>query len=192
MPPRKRKTDSPTRIPDSLRDLAVPLVTLNPYHKNPRRGDVPVIRESLRRNGQYRPIVVNKGTHTGRLNEILAGNHTYTAAKAEGWEDIAVTWVDVDDDQAARLVLIDNRASDKATNDSDVLAEVLGSMDDLIGTGYTDDDLSKLLGGDDADTSQQLPEATYAVIIDCDDEEQQFRLLEQLEGEGLNARPLMM
>ena len=40
--------------------------SLTPYHQNPRQGDTAAIAESLRVNGQYRPIVVNLGTRTGR------------------------------------------------------------------------------------------------------------------------------
>ena len=39
---------------------------LTSYHRNPRRGDVETIVRSLEVNGQYRPIVVNLGTRTGR------------------------------------------------------------------------------------------------------------------------------
>ena len=57
----------------------VPLEKLSPYPYNARRGNVEVIRESLRVNGQYKPIVVQKST-----GHVLAGNHTLEAARAEG------------------------------------------------------------------------------------------------------------
>ncbi|MYT33930.1 ParB N-terminal domain-containing protein [Streptomyces sp. SID8354] len=91
-----------TRIPASLADLAIPVDELAPYHRNPRTGDLDSITESLSTHSQYRPIVVNRGTLTGRPNEILAGNHTFKAAKQLDWTDIAVTWLDVDDDAAAK------------------------------------------------------------------------------------------
>lgn len=62
---------------------------LNHYHKNPRRGNVEKVAESLKSNGQFKPIVVNRGTLTGRPNEILAGNHCVDdqteALTARGW-----------------------------------------------------------------------------------------------------------
>ena len=64
---------------------------LQPFHKNPRRGNVEMIAESLQINGQYRAIVVNVGTHTGRPLEVLAGNHTLAAAKQLGWKQITAT-----------------------------------------------------------------------------------------------------
>jgi ParB-like chromosome segregation protein Spo0J len=179
-------------IHESIRELAVDVDTLTPYHKNPRRGDIPLIMESLRTNGQYRPIVVNKGTLTGRPNEIIAGNHTYAAVKSGGWQFIAATWVDVDDAAAARLVVIDNRASDKAKNDADVLASLLGDLDDLEGTGYTDEDLAKLLGHGSSDTLDEVFATRFELVVECDDEGDQAALFERLTDEGLRVRVLSM
>lgn len=122
-----------------------PLDTLQPYHQNPRRGDTQAIADSLERNGQYRPIVVNKGTHTSRPNEVLAGNHTLAAAQQLGWKTIATYIIDVDDETATRIVLADNRTADLGTYDDDTLLELLETIDhDLDGTGYTYDDLEAL------------------------------------------------
>lgn len=120
---------------------------LKPYFKNPRKGDVKAIAESLDTLGQYRPITVNRGTYTGRPNEVLTGNHTLKAAKSLGWSEIAVAWVDVDEDRANQIVVLDNRTADLGTYDNDVLADLLGDLPDLDGTGYTDDDVQDLLIG---------------------------------------------
>ncbi|MFD5760229.1 ParB/RepB/Spo0J family partition protein [Streptomyces sp. NPDC127044] len=136
---------APARIPESLLPLAVPVDDLTGYHRNPRTGDVDAIADSLRVNGQYKAIVVNRGTHTGRPNEILAGNHTWAAAKELGWEQIAATWVDVSEEDAARIVVVDNRTSDLAGYDSELLADILEDLPDLDGTGYDQTALDKLL-----------------------------------------------
>ncbi|KUL23295.1 ParB/RepB/Spo0J family partition protein [Streptomyces regalis] len=133
------------RIPASLADLAVPVAELSPYHRNPRNGDLDSIAESLSVNGQYRPIVVNRGSLTGRPNEILAGNHTFKAAKRLGWTDIAVTFLDVDDDAAAKIVIVDNRTSDLAGYDTALLADILTGLPNLQGTGYDQEQLDELL-----------------------------------------------
>jgi ParB-like chromosome segregation protein Spo0J len=119
----------------------VPLSSLKPYPKNARIGDVQAIAESLEVNGQYRPIVVNK-----RTNEILAGNHTWKAAKQLGWKKIAVAWVDVDEREAKRIVIADNRTHDLGTYDTEALTNLLMSLPDLDGTGYTEWDLENLEG----------------------------------------------
>ena len=58
------------------------------------------------------------------------------AAKALGWPEIAVTWVDVDEEQAARIVLVDNRTNDLAGYDEAALADLL--VDEL--PSFTDQD----------------------------------------------------
>lgn len=126
---------------------------LSTYHRNPRRGDVSVIAASLQAHGQYKPIVVNRGTYTGRANEVLAGNHTLMAVRdlAERypddarWQQVLVHWVDVDDDRAARIVLVDNRASEVGGFDTADLASLLDSVGtDLTGLGFSADDVSDL------------------------------------------------
>lgn len=134
------ETTDPTKIPATLKKLAVPIEGLNHYGKNARKGDLGTIMESLEIHGQYRPVVVRTGT-----NEILAGNHTVMAARELGWKSIAVTFVDVDDDEAARIVLIDNRANDLGSYDEEALVELLQTVNSLEGTGFAQDDLDDLL-----------------------------------------------
>ncbi|WP_432008854.1 ParB/RepB/Spo0J family partition protein [Streptomyces bacillaris] len=132
-------------IPESLAALAVPVADLAPYHRNPRTGDLDAIAESLSTHGQYRAIVVNRGSLTGRPNEVLAGNHTLEAARKLGWDKIAVTWLDVDDEAAAKIVVVDNRTSDLAGYDTALLADILTDLPDLQGTGYDQEQLDQLL-----------------------------------------------
>ena len=117
----------------------VEITTLKPYPKNPRRGDVEAIAQSLKVNGQYKPIVVNK-----RDNTILAGNHTWRAARSLGWTHIAVSFVDVDDYGAQKIVLADNRTSDMSSYDDSKLLDLLQSLSTLDGTGFQQVDLDQL------------------------------------------------
>ena len=117
----------------------VPIDALLEYPGNPRRGDVGAIAESLRKNGQYRPIVVQEST-----NHVLAGNHVRKAALSLSWTEIDVVYIDVDDLTAKRIVLADNRLSDIAGYSAESLAALLTSIDDLAGTGYSADDLARL------------------------------------------------
>lgn len=146
----------------------VPVSELRTYHRNPRQGDVTAIQRSLRVNGQYRPLVVNKGTHTGRQNEVLAGNHTLMAAREEGYANAAVVWVDVDEDQCARIVAADNRTADLGGYDERILAELLSDLPDLDGTGYDPGDLDALVallesqGGDPVEDDDVLADTDRA------------------------------
>ena len=131
-------------IRKELADLAVPIDSIKPHPRNVRQGDIGAISGSLQQHGQYRPIVVQKSTGL-----ILAGNHTYKAAKALGWKEVAATFVDCDDEQALRILLVDNRANDLATYDDSALSEMLKELLEtdlgLDGTGFDPDDLDDLL-----------------------------------------------
>lgn len=122
------------------------------HNRNPRRGDVDAIAGSLRANGQYKPIVVNRGTYTGRPMEVLAGNHTLMAVRNlaeeypsdDRWQQVDCWVIDVDEDRAVRIVAADNRTSELGTFDDRLLAELLAELDDLEGTGYDPQDLDDL------------------------------------------------
>jgi len=127
-------------IPATLDALKVPVDGLTPYGANPRRGNVQVIVDSLSRHGQYRPIVVRAKTF-----EVLAGNHTLAAARELGWSEIAATFVECTDDEAARIVLVDNRSADLGEYDDSALLALLEGLEvDLDGTGYVEQDLENL------------------------------------------------
>ena len=132
----------------------LPIDKLNLYHKNPRKGDVEAIKGSLVANGQFRPIVVNKGSHTGRPSEVVAGNHTLKAFRElaeenpqeKRWHQIDCWVVDVDEERATKIVLADNRTADLGGYDNNDLIELMeGLEDNLDGTGYDKDDLAALV-----------------------------------------------
>lgn len=130
-----------------LRTEPVALKRLVPYPGNPRRGDIEAIKESLEGNGQYRPIVVRADTL-----EVLAGNHTLRAASELGWEEIVASFVSCTDEEAKRIVLVDNRTNDLAGYDEEALVALLQELSSLEGTGYEAADLEALLAelSDDA------------------------------------------
>lgn len=120
-----------------LRDMrAVDSLILLP--DNPRQGDIGAISQSLERFGQQKPIVVN------RDGVILAGNHTFQAAKALGWEEIWVAESELEGSDQPGFALADNRLSDLATYDHDALLRYLEEQPDLTGTGYDLDDLEEV------------------------------------------------
>lgn len=118
----------------------VPLSKLKTFPGNPRRGDIGAIADSLKLTGQYKPIVVRKSDMT-----ILVGNHTYEAAKLIKLKSLDVCFVECKSDAIAkRVVAVDNRMPELGGYDEQALAEFLGTMDDLTGTGYTEADLEAI------------------------------------------------
>lgn len=111
------------------------------HPQNARVGNVEAIADSLTRNDQFAPIVVQASTRY-----VLAGNHTLLAARRLGWREIDAVLVDVDDTAARRIMLAANRTPELGTYDPDALAELLSYMDnDYLGTGFTDYDVQQFL-----------------------------------------------
>ena len=121
----------------------VPVDRLSTHPENARRGNTAVIRESIRTNGFYGACVVQRSP--GR---ILVGNHRYLAAVEEGLAEVPGVWVDKSDEEARRLLLVDNRSTDLASYDYTVLLRLLDEQKEetsLLGTGWDDEDLVRLL-----------------------------------------------
>ncbi|TDC28487.1 hypothetical protein E1211_27780 [Micromonospora sp. 15K316] len=161
--------DQPTGQANYQRTGVYPLADLTLFPGNARRGDPELILTSLRRNGQYRALVV-RDEGDGQLT-ILAGNHTAQALERHGpgpcdyrptvrgvnrpcgvcrnepWELSARAEVIVcDDDTARRINLVDNRAADQGAYDNDALTELLSYLDgDYEGSGYAEADVEDLL-----------------------------------------------
>lgn len=140
----------------------VALEDLEPFPGNARRGNVDLILDSLRANGQYKPLTVRRH---GETLTILAGNHSYLAlvrheeddrAGCADWElsndrpcqlCIAVDkddptalahLIECDDATARRINVVDNKASDEGDYDQQALDAILATFDgDLVGTGYS-------------------------------------------------------
>jgi hypothetical protein len=139
--------------------MTASLETLQPDPRNARRHsaeNLSLITESLRAVGASRSIVIDED------GVILAGNATVTAARAAGLTQVEV--IDADGDtliavrrtgltpeQKRRLALFDNRTSELAEWDGDVLRS-LADDTDLAGL-WSNDDLAALLG--------QAPDITF-------------------------------
>ena len=105
-----------TMVAPTLAHLAIPIASLRPIHAIPVAATSTPVKESLRHHGQYRPVVANRPT-----GQVLAGNHVLQAAKELGFPEIAVTFVYLADEEATKLGLVDNRTSDRAGYDDELL-----------------------------------------------------------------------
>lgn len=98
----------------------VPIDSIHVDPKNPRKGNISAIIDSLREFGQHRAVVVQRSS-----NQIIAGNHVWQSAKALRWDHIGVVFVDDDDVTAARRGLADNAVNDMASWEEQLLAELV-------------------------------------------------------------------
>lgn len=190
---RTRANSEMPETPPGLRDFLVPIDSLTPHDRNARRGNVTELAKSLQRWGQYRPIVVNR-----RTGKIVAGNHTWLAAKELGWQDIAATWIDVDEEDELRILLVDNRLSDIADYNNDSLIEILREIEQseegLTDTGFSLQDLEKLVQKIDEVAAEEVPgwDERYEVVVECQNENDQMAILQRLANEGLKVRAIVV
>lgn len=122
----------------------VDINAVSPWPRNPRNGDLGAIAESIRQNGFYGTLTVQKST-----GHILAGNHRWMAALEVGLKEVPVAWVDVDDKMAARINLVDNRSANLGWDDDALIAEILNELPSLEGTGYDDEALAEIIAKQD-------------------------------------------
>lgn len=103
-----------------------PIADLIPYSRNPRRNDeaVPMVMNSIKEFGFKVPIVVDKN------NIIVCGHTRFKAALKLGLETVpCIVADDLSDEQIKAFRLADNKVSEKAEWDFEILS---GELDDII------------------------------------------------------------
>lgn len=174
-----------SRIEEDLKVVKIDIKSIKPYKGNAKTHDIPEIRKSLRINGMYKPIVVWE-----KNNTILAGNGTWQAAAEEGWKTIQAVFIDCDEQTAERINVVDNQTTLLGGWNEELLAEQLGKMPDLEGTGFSGQDLEDLLlklnppdgeGEGEGEVPDDGYQAQLGVIVMCVDQGQQEFIYEQLK-----------
>ena len=120
-------------IAPSLEQTQVPIDSVKPHPDNDNEGDVEFIKESIKANGMYAPIVIQASTR-----HIVKGNHTWLACLALEYPTIAAVELDITDDQALAIMEMDNESSRRSTFNAEVrrknlkrLAKATGVMEYL-------------------------------------------------------------
>lgn len=121
----------------------VDVAKLQAHPRNARQHARTAIAESMEANGFYGAVVARK-----RDGLLLKGHGSLEQAVRKGAKKVPVIWVDVDDATADRILIGDNRTSDLASYDFEMLAPQLQTMQasgNLMGTGFAPEDISKML-----------------------------------------------
>lgn len=104
----------------------IPLAEIHPYANNPRKNDEAVagVAASIKRFGFLIPMVID------RNNEIICGHTRYKAAKQLGLAEVPCVIADeLTEEEIRAFRLADNKVSEKATWDMDLLpVELAGIM----------------------------------------------------------------
>lgn len=130
---------------------------LRPYEKNPRKNDeaVKYVAESIKQFGFKVPIVID------RDGVIVAGHTRWKAAKKLKMSTVpCIVADDLTDEQIKAFRLADNKVSEKAEWDFDLLAEEIGDLVDFDMTVFGFDDLLEENTGDaqEDDYEPELPQ----------------------------------
>ena len=94
--------------------------------KHPERNLATIVG-SLHRFGQVKPIVIDK------TNVVRAGNGTLEAARSLGWTHLDCVRTQLDGSDATAYAIADNRTSELAEWDGDVLVALLESLAGVYG-----------------------------------------------------------
>lgn len=149
--------------PQAPQSEYVPIESIIEWEDNPRNNEsaVEAVANSIKEFDFTQPILVQKSS-----NRIICGHTRYKASKHLHKEWVLVRFLDISDEKAKRLALIDNKTSELATWDEGKLAELISDMesddiDSLIGGGFSEKYIDQLLGefenpfGDDDEESDE-------------------------------------
>jgi ParB family chromosome partitioning protein len=181
----------------------VPIEFLKPNPRNPRRAfsDVELgeLADSIRQHGVIQPIVVRPVRGAQDRYEIIAGERRWRAAQAAGLHDVPIVPVDVTDNVALEIAIIEN-----------VQREDLNAMEEA--RGYhaladefkrTQDDIAKIVGKSRSHVANmmrltKLPDDVQALIASGELSAGHARALigvgdpsaaaKRIVAEGLNVR----
>lgn len=98
-----------TKSAESETELVVPIDRVHPNPNQPRtnfkKEELEELSESIKRNGLLQPPIVRE---RGGKYEIIAGERRWQASNLAGLKEIPVRVLDVDDDEAIVIALIEN------------------------------------------------------------------------------------
>lgn len=118
--------------------------SIQPHPRNPNRGDVDAIGESIGAVGFYGALIVHEPT-----GNILAGSHRWVAAQTEGLDELPALVYDVDEDTARAIMTGDNEYAKLARWDVEQLVALLSEQQatplGLAGSGFGEARLAELV-----------------------------------------------
>lgn len=149
-------------IAEDLKALAVPLDNLELMEGNPRKGDIDSVKRSYEAFGQRKPIVARRtGIAENGLSKgiVTAGNHQLQAARALKWKEIAVVFIDEDEQTSKAFSVADNRTHDLGTYDDTELKALLKEIEEFdealfAATSYSLNDIEQTLSTLELDSEQ--------------------------------------
>jgi hypothetical protein len=162
-------------------------LTANPRnHRRHPDGQRGVLRRALGDKGWIDPVIWNK-----RTGHIVDGHARVEEALGESIKSVPVIVLDVDEKTELKIMARHDRIGALATLDLDMLRETLA---ELAGDGISLEELGwknlSFAETEGEDESAKL-KPSWHIIIECEEESDQARLLEKLKREGIKCRALI-
>jgi len=136
-------------LPVVQRVVPIDSMDIRQHPKNPRRGNIAAIKDSIKTNGYYPTIFIQDST-----GYILKGNHTWKALKElyqagfSQYKEVTINVLEVNDEEALRIIMADNTASDYGSYSNEDVYALLDELNKtdlgLTGTLWGTDDLENL------------------------------------------------
>src|SRR6195256_2880032 len=124
----------------------VPIEFLRPNPRNPRRNfaetELSELADSVRERGIIQPIVVRPVRGASDSYEIIAGERRWRAAQRAGLHVVPIVPLDVNDDEALQLAIIEN----VQRSDLNPLEEAAGYASLASEFGHSQDSVPKMVG----------------------------------------------
>ncbi len=186
----------------------VPLAAIEPNPEQPRStmGDLTELASSIREKGVLEPILVRRSSDGGRSPyQIISGERRYRAAMEAGLVEIPVIEMEVGEDEALEIALIENLQRKDLTP----FEEAAGyqSLSDRF--GYTHEQISTAVGKSRTVVTESLAllqmsnrvrqtaqalgiqtKSTLLEILKAEDEAEMIHLLEEVHRRGLSRDDL--
>lgn len=168
---------------------------LRPYGKNPRKHSDDHLRQlwaSIVEFGWTQPILIDEE------NLILAGHGRYGAAKIGGLERVpCLRLIGLSNAQKQAVIVSDNKLTENSTWDQGLLmaeiAELIEVDFDISILGFSENELDDLLGTSEEseDQSEDLNNGVFEILLECTNEAEQVKLLEEFDERGIKCRALI-
>lgn len=182
---------------------ALQITMIEPNPEQPRKAfdeeELENLADSIRKEGLLQPIIVRP---MGDTYQIVAGERRWQASQRAGLESVPVRVIEMDDEQALRIALVENLQR----SDLNAIEEARGYKDLMAKGGLTQADLAEAVSKSRSavanslrllDLPQQIQDYVYdggltaghaRAILSVPDDEKRLKLANKIIDEHLTVR----